>query len=127
MKPEKRRWAEGDRDLAEAPCTEEQRPEAAEQPVTRPQVRRPLASTAQDDELLLEQEIFHHHRSHTTRTTEFRGYDGQMNDGEHEVSHVRGRGRSDIRAAQRCQILDRAREFPIRDTHVLREGIPPSP
>jgi hypothetical protein len=31
-----------------------------------PQVRRPLASTAQNDQLLLEQEILRDHRAHAT-------------------------------------------------------------
>jgi hypothetical protein len=57
MKPQERRRAYGDRDLSDTSLIEEERPESAEQPVAQGQVRRPLASTAQDDQLLLEQEI----------------------------------------------------------------------
>ena len=39
-------------------------------------VRRPLASTAQNNQLLFEQEILRDHRSHATRATQLRGYDG---------------------------------------------------
>jgi hypothetical protein len=58
MKCQERRGLEGNRSLADASRTEEDRPESAQQPVAERQVRRPLASTAQDDQLLLEQEIF---------------------------------------------------------------------
>ena len=37
-----------------------------QQPVAQRQVRRPLASTVQDDQLLFEQEILRDHRSHAT-------------------------------------------------------------
>ena len=96
---------EGDGDFAEASWTEEHRPESAQQPVARRQVRRPLASTAQDDELLLEQEILRHHRSHTTGATELRGHDGQVQQGEQEVPHVRVSVGQTSGAAQRCRIL----------------------
>ena len=52
------------------------------------QVRRALASTAQDDQLLLEQEILRHHRSHATGATQLRGRDGQVQQGEQETLHV---------------------------------------
>src|SRR3984893_3366832 len=86
MKREERRGLEGDGSLSDASWTEEDRPESAQQPVARHQVRRPLASTAQDDQLLLEQEILGHNRSHTTGATELRGHDGQVQLGEQEVS-----------------------------------------
>ena len=47
----------GDGDLSDASWAEEKRPHSADQPLAQRQVRRSLASTAQDDELLLEQEI----------------------------------------------------------------------
>ena len=78
MKREERRRAESDGDLSDASWTEEERPESAQQPVTPQQVRRPLASTAQDDQLLLEQEILRDHRSHATGATELCGHDGQV-------------------------------------------------
>jgi hypothetical protein len=57
MKPQERRAAYGDGDLTDAPRIQEQRPESAEQTVAQRQVGRALASPAQDDQLLLEQEI----------------------------------------------------------------------
>jgi len=78
MKPQERRRAYGDRDLSDTSLIEEERPESLEQPVDQGQVRRPLASTAQDDQLLFEQEILRDHRSHATRATELRGHDGQV-------------------------------------------------
>ena len=96
MKRQERRGLEGDGSLSNASWTEEDRPESAQQPVARRQVRRPLASTAQDDQLLLEQEILRHHRSHTTGATELRGHDGQVKQGEQEVPHAAGQRRSDV-------------------------------
>jgi hypothetical protein len=89
MKRQERRGPEGDGSLSDASWTEEDRPESAQQPVARRQVQCPLASTAQDDQLLLEQQILRHHRSHTTGATELRGHDGQVQQGEQEVPHVR--------------------------------------
>ena len=43
---------------------------------------RPLASTVQDDELLLEQEILRHDRSHATGATQLRNRDGEVEQGE---------------------------------------------
>ena len=42
---------------------------------------RPLARTAQDDQLLLEQKILRDHRSHATGATQRRGHDGQVKAG----------------------------------------------
>ena len=79
-----------------------------------------LRATAQDDQLLLEQEILRHHRSHTTGATELRGHDGQVKQGEQEVPHVRVSVGQTSGAAQRCRILDSAREFSIRDATCAR-------
>jgi hypothetical protein len=54
MKRQQRRAAYGDGDFSDAFWTEEERPESVEQPVAPRQVRRPLASAAQDDQLLFE-------------------------------------------------------------------------
>ena len=89
MKRQECRGLEGDRSLSNASWPEEDRPESAQQPVARRQVRRPLASTAQDDQLMREQEILRHHRSHTPGATELRGHDGEVKQGEQEVPHVR--------------------------------------
>jgi len=85
MKRQKRRRAYGDGDLSDASWTEEQRPESAEQPVAQRQVRRPLASTTQDDRLLLEDEILGDDRSHATGATQLRDQDGHVKQGEREV------------------------------------------
>jgi hypothetical protein len=69
MKRLERRGAEGDGDPSEASRTEEERPESAEQPVTSRQVRRAMADTAQDDQLLLEQEILGDDRAYATGST----------------------------------------------------------
>ena len=52
------------------------------------QVRRSMAGTAKDDQLLLEQEILGDDRSHATGTTQLRGQDGQVKQGEQEVLHA---------------------------------------
>ena len=46
-------------------------------------------ATAQDDQLLLEQEILRDHRSHATGATQLRGHDGEVKQGEQEVLHAR--------------------------------------
>ena len=53
-----------------------------EQPVAQRQVGRPLASAAQDDQWLLEQEMLRDHRSHASGTTQRRGHDDQVQQGE---------------------------------------------
>jgi hypothetical protein len=78
MKRQERRGAYADGELSDSSWTEEERRESAEQPVAQRQVGRPLASTAQDDQLLLEQEILRDHRSHATRATQLRGHNGQV-------------------------------------------------
>src|SRR6516165_8193033 len=57
MKRQERRGTYADGDLSDSSGTEEERPESVEQPVPQRQVRRSMASAAQDDQLLLEQEI----------------------------------------------------------------------
>ena len=108
--------------LSDSSWTEEERPESADQPVAQRQVRRPLASTAQDDQLLLEQEILRDHRSHATGATQLRGHDGQVKQGEQEVLHARDSVGQTSGATQRCPILDSARELAIRDPHVIWSG-----
>jgi len=102
MKRQERRGPEGDGNPSDASWTEEDRPESAQQPVARRQIRRPLASTAQDDQLLLEQEILGDHRSHATRATQLRGHDGQVEKGEQEVLHARDSLGQTSAATQRC-------------------------
>ena len=48
-----------------------------------------LASTAQDDQLLLEQEILRDHGSRATGATQLRNHDGQVQQAEQEVLHAR--------------------------------------
>src|SRR3954468_24270605 len=81
--------AERDGSLSKAPWTEKDRREPAEEPVAGRQVRRPLASTAPDDQLLLEEKVLRHHRSYTTGAAQLCGHDGEVNQGEQEVAHLR--------------------------------------
>ena len=89
MKRQQRRRAKGDGDVSDASGTEKERSESAEQPVGPRQVGCSPTSTAQDDQLLLEHKILCNHRSHTTGATELRGHDGQVQQGEQEIPHVR--------------------------------------
>jgi hypothetical protein len=66
MKRQERCGAYADGDLWDSSGTEEERAESAEQPVAQRQVRGSPSSTAQDDQLLFEQEILGDHRSHAT-------------------------------------------------------------
>ena len=124
MKRQERRGAEGDGDLSDASWTEEERPESAEQPVAQRQVRRPLASTTQDDQLLLEQEILRDHRSHATGATQLRGHDGEVEQGEQEVLHARVSVGQTSGATQRCRIRESARELAIRDPQADGDSFP---
>jgi hypothetical protein len=85
------------------------------------QVRRPSASAAQDDQLLLEQEILGDHSSHATGATQLRGHDGEVEQREQEVLHARVSVGQTPRATQRCRIGKSARELPIRDAQVVCE------
>jgi hypothetical protein len=72
--------------------------------------------------VLLLQEILRHHCPHTTGAMEFRGHDGHMKHGEHDVSHVRVSVGQTSGAAQRCQTLGRARESLIRRPTGIKKG-----
>jgi hypothetical protein len=76
-------------DLSDSSWTEEERPECTDQPVAQREVRRPLARAAQDEQLLLEQEVFRDHRSHATGATQPRGHDGEVKQSEQEFLHAR--------------------------------------
>src|SRR5262252_3823440 len=102
MKRQERRGAESNGELSNSAWIEEERPESAEQPVAQRHIRRPLASTAQDDQLLFEDEILRDHRSHATGTTQLRGHDGQVKQGEQDVPHARDSVGQTSGATQRC-------------------------
>jgi hypothetical protein len=102
MKRQERRGAYADGDLSDSPWTEEERPQSADQPVAQREGRRPLASTAEDDELLLKQEILRDHRANATGTTQLRGHDGQVKQGEQEHFHARDSVGQTSGATQRC-------------------------
>jgi len=78
MTCQERRGAKGDGDFSDASRTEEERPESAEEPVAQRQARRPPATSAQDEQLLLKQEIFRDHRAHATGATQLRNRDGEV-------------------------------------------------
>ena len=65
------RGAQADGDLPDSPKTEEERRQSANQPVAPREVRRPLATTTKNDQLLLEHEILGNHGSHATRPHSF--------------------------------------------------------
>jgi hypothetical protein len=88
MKRQERRRAQADSDLSDSSWTEEERPQGADQPVAQREIRRPPASTAQDDQLLLEEEILCDHRAHATGTTQLRSHDDQVKQSEQEVLHA---------------------------------------
>src|SRR5262245_240171 len=115
MKRQERRRAYGDGELSDTAWIEEERTESAEQPVAPRQVGRPPASTAQYDQLLLEQEIFRDDGSHATGATQLRGHNGQVQQGQQNVLHARVSVGQKTGAAQRCRILNSARELAIRD------------
>ena len=129
MKRQERRGAESDGDLSNASRTEEERPESAQQPVAPRQVRRALATTAQDDQLLLEQEILRDHRSHTAGATELRGHDGEVQQGEQEIPHAPVSVGQMSGAAPRnaCPILNSARELAIRDPQAAQPEVTIAP
>jgi hypothetical protein len=123
MKRQERRGAEGDGERSNPSWIEEERPDSAEQPVAPRQVGRPPASAAQDDQLLLEEEILRDHPSHASGTTQLRGHDDQVQQGEQEIPHARVTVGQTFGAAQRCAILDSARELAIRDPHAYMAHI----
>ena len=47
-----------------------------------------MAGTAQDDQLLLEQEILGDDRAYATGSTQLRGQDGQVKQGQQEVLYA---------------------------------------
>ena len=51
-------------------------------------IRFGAPGTAEDDHLLLEQEILRDDRSHAIGTPQLRGQDGQVGQGEQEVLHA---------------------------------------
>jgi hypothetical protein len=125
VKREERRRAEGDRDLSDASWTGEEPPESAPQSVAPQQVRRPLARPAQNEQLLLEQEILRDHRSHAAGATELRGHHGHVQQGEQEVPHARVSVGQTSSATQRCPILDSAPELAIRELHAAEASATP--
>ena len=76
MPSQERRGSYGDGEPPESAGTEEQRPESAEESVARPQVGRPLSTSAQDEQPLREHEILGDHRADATRATQLGGHDG---------------------------------------------------
>ena len=98
--------------------------------VTRRQAWRPLARTAQDDQLLLEQKILRDHRSHATGATQRRGHDGQVKQGEQEVLHARDSVDQTSGATQRglnpgcSERIGNSRRTGALRNRSMRDGIP---
>ena len=74
MKRQERRRTDRDGNLSDASWTEEERRQSANQPVAQREVRRPLATTTKNDQLLLEHEILGDHGSHATGATQLRSH-----------------------------------------------------
>ena len=102
MKRQERGGPYADGYLSDSCWTEEERPQSADQPVAQREVRRPMASTAQDDELLLKQEVLRDHGPHATGATKPRGHHGQVEQREQETPHVRVSVDQTSGATQRC-------------------------
>ena len=102
LKYQERRGAYADGDLSDSSWAEESDPKPNSKPVTRCQAWRPLATTAQDDQLLLEEKILRDHRSHATAATQRCGHDGQVKQGEQEGLHARDSVGHTSGATQRC-------------------------
>jgi len=116
MKRQERRRAESDRDGSDASGIEEQRPESAQHPVDPRQVRRAPAATAQDNQLVLEQQILRDHRAHATAVTQLSGHHGQVQQPEQDVVHARVSVGQISGAAQRARSLDRGHNYQF-ETH----------
>ena len=125
MKCEERRGPQDDGDLLNASGVEEERPESEEESVAQRQAGRPMATAMKHEQLVFEQEVFGDHRSYAAGTTQLRGRDGKVNQGEHKGRHRRVRVGQTLGAAQRCTGRESLREFAIRDPHVCRRGSSP--
>ena len=84
MKRQERRRTDRDGNLSDASWTEEERRQSANQPVAQREVRRPLATTTKNDQLLLEHEILGDHCSHATGATQLRSHNGEVQQGDQE-------------------------------------------
>jgi hypothetical protein len=93
----------------------EEGPQSANQPVAQREVRRPLATTTKNDQLLLEYEILGDHGSHATGATQLPSHNGEVQQSDQEVLHARVSVGQRPGATQRCPILESARELAIRD------------
>ena len=102
MKSQERRGTHGNSELADAAGTEEERPESAEQPVARHQIGRSPATPTQHEQLLLEHEILGDHRADATKATQLCGHDGQVQQREEQVRHVRASLGQTLGVTQRC-------------------------
>ena len=107
-------------DLPDSPWTEEERRQSAHQPVAQREVRRSLATTTKNDQLLLEHEILGDHGAHATGATQLRSHNGEVQQGDQEVLHARVSVGQTPGATQRCPIRESARELAIRDPQATR-------
>ena len=119
MKSQEGRGADGNGELADASGTKEQGAESAEEPVAPRQVGCPLAAPTQHEQLLLEREILGDHGADATGATQLRGHDGQVQQREKEIRHVRGRIGRTLGVTQRCATDRSARKSAIRDPQAM--------
>ena len=102
MKSQDRRGPHDYGELAHAAGTEEERPKPAEEPVARRQVGRSPATPTQHEQLLRDHEILGDHRVDATRATQLCGHDGQVQQREEHVRHVRASLGQTLGVTQRC-------------------------
>ena len=115
MKRQERRGLQRDGSLSNSSGTEEDRAESAKQPVAGRQVRRALVSAAEDQQLLLKQEVLRHHRFDTADAAKFRDRHGEVKQREKSVPHSRVSVGQMQRVEQRCRIRRLTRELSFRD------------
>jgi hypothetical protein len=115
MERQQHRRANRDSQFLKPARIDEEGRESAAESVTWREVGRPPAATTQHDQLLLEHEILGDHRADAAGATELGGRDGQVQQDEQQVRHARVSVGRQSTAAQRCEILDSARRFAIRD------------
>jgi hypothetical protein len=108
MKSQERRGLKRDGSLSKPARTVEDRPESAE-PVAGRGPHLTLASAAEDEQLVFEQEVLCQHPP-DTGAAELRGRDGDVKQGEQHIPHSQVTVGQTQSAEQRCRIRDSARD-----------------
>ena len=88
MKPQQRRGPDAHRGLRDATGAEKKRPEGQEKSVNGREVRRPSSRTADNQQLLLEEEILSEHRLDTARSKKLGGDSQQVGQEQQDILHT---------------------------------------